>query len=722
MKLFTKIVIVLSVVAIISVSVEVFFVYTFTKSALQNDIEQEQSELGKQVMDKIDRLLFNYYLGIENIGEEEHIERTLGGELKDARVMERRIKELPFLTGPWDIIQVMNYRGEVVISNTQHEIAGTLEKDPDELKAFNEAINGRIYYSDFIISKETSKPTIIFAAPIRDQEKPNSPIVGVVLGQVAWPVINQILETFEPVNHVELYTHEGILIATNQENSKELFIKNNDIAKKIKDLESVNLTTNTGEELETDSGFKAIVTTVLSRGYLGYKGDKWALFIETPTNIAFAPASKNGFQAGIILVPIILSSILVLFLFISRSLINPIILLTQFTRTISGGDLSKKISIRSKDEIGELGSSFNDMISRLEKYQGDLEEEHSRFMSSVNSLQLGFIAVDVSGNLIAINPAVLKILDLQNEGISFNTIADKIGKNFDLRYHYKHCILEKTHLDVKDVEFGPRFLRIFLAPINLTTTGEIIGAVILIEDITEQKILDRSKDEFFSIASHELRTPLTAIRGNASMLTDLYKSREGDQDAKEMVDDMLSASERLIRIVGDFLDVSRLEQSRAVFKRESINIAEVIKEVLKEINGNASKKNIELKFSSPEIAVSLVMADKDRVKQVIVNLISNAINYTKQGSIVITIENKDKFVKIYVKDTGVGIAIKNQSLLFHKFQQAGDSNLIRDVTQGTGLGLYISKLLVEAMGGTIQLEESTVDKGTIFSFTLPMIK
>jgi signal transduction histidine kinase len=117
-------------------------------------------------------------------------------------------------------------------------------------------------------------------------------------------------------------------------------------------------------------------------------------------------------------------------------------------------------------------------------------------------------------------------------------------------------------------------------------------------------------------------------------------------------------------------------------------------------------------------AAALVMADADRLKEVIINLISNAINYTRAGSVGLELSQKPDAVTVRVRDTGVGIPQRNQSLLFRKFQQAGDT-LARDNTQSTGLGLYISKLMVEAMKGTIQLEESVPDKGSVFSFTLP---
>lgn len=353
----------------------------------------------------------------------------------------------------------------------------------------------------------------------------------------------------------------------------------------------------------------------------------------------------------------------------------------------------------------------------------ELREEQAKLVAAINNLPRGLILIDTNYNILLTNASLGRILGLSGSPASW-TMADiekKLNGILDVKKQSFICQNEKKSIAVKELAFGKKFLDIYFAPIIiLKDHEEVIGNLILIGDITDQKVLERGKEEFFSIASHELRTPLTAIRGNASLLQDFYADKIKDEEARQMIADMLIASERLIHIVNDFLDVSRIEQSRMEFKKEKFGISEVISNSAKEINGNALAKKIELRFDLPD-QLLMVLADKDRVKQILVNLMGNAINYTKEGKIVISVEKIDKFVKVYVKDTGVGIPLQNQSLLFRKFQQAGDV-LARDVTQGTGLGLYISKLIVESMGGVIVLEESVPGKGSTFSFTLPLAK
>jgi signal transduction histidine kinase len=266
-------------------------------------------------------------------------------------------------------------------------------------------------------------------------------------------------------------------------------------------------------------------------------------------------------------------------------------------------------------------------------------------------------------------------------------------------------------------------LRVYLAPLTGQSADKILqllGVVILVEDITEQKVLERSKDEFLSIASHELRTPLTAIRGNASLMKKYYADTIATTEMTEMIDDIHESAIRLIGIVNDFLDVAAIEQGKMNIQPATFQVQEVIADVIRELEHLCSDKGIVLQTDDSVADVPTVFADKARIKQVIINLIGNAIKFTDQGSITVSTRSDDSFVHIIVTDTGRGMNEANQKLLFHKFQQAGSSILTRDTTKGTGLGLYISKLIVELSGGTIGLQSSVENEGSAFAFSVPI--
>jgi signal transduction histidine kinase len=276
--------------------------------------------------------------------------------------------------------------------------------------------------------------------------------------------------------------------------------------------------------------------------------------------------------------------------------------------------------------------------------------------------------------------------------------------------------------DKRNISLAGKFIDIFVAPIYVGGRDEdFIGSALLIQDQTEAKVLERSRDEFFSIASHELRTPLTAIRGNTSLIQEHYSDKL-DPELKEMVNDIHDSSIRLIDIVNDFLNMGRLEQQRIDFKNESFVIEDLIAAALKEYEVTGSRQNLSLEFIAPPKPMPRVFADKDRIRQVLINLIGNSLKFTTMGGVKISVRENDGMVEVSIVDTGRGIALPNQALLFHKFQQAGDSLFTRDTTKGTGLGLYISKLMIEAMGGKIWLVRSEEGKGSEFAFTLPLAK
>jgi two-component system phosphate regulon sensor histidine kinase PhoR len=353
----------------------------------------------------------------------------------------------------------------------------------------------------------------------------------------------------------------------------------------------------------------------------------------------------------------------------------------------------------------------------------ELHAEQTKLQASINSLSVGYIMVDKDYNILIINNAAKQTLCASAVSpyttvteCNFVHIENELKQVLNLRAFINQCFIEKKPLLLKELRLKNRYFKIFITPI--ITLG-VIGVVILIDDITEAKVIERSKDEFFSIASHELRTPLTAIRGNTSMIQEFYADKLTDPQLVEMLQDIHSGSVRLISIVNDFLDTSRLEMKKMVFKNEAFDLVQLVKDTVKEYETTGATKNLYLKLELPAQKLPFVFADKDKVKQILINLIGNAIKFTDSGGVSLRIMPESNFVKVFVADTGRGISHESQNLLFRKFQQAQENTLTRDTTKGTGLGLYISKLLMEGMRGLIKIESSELGKGTTFSISLP---
>jgi PAS domain S-box-containing protein len=248
--------------------------------------------------------------------------------------------------------------------------------------------------------------------------------------------------------------------------------------------------------------------------------------------------------------------------------------------------------------------------------------------------------------------------------------------------------------------------------------GHVTGAIIVFRDITKERELERAKEEFFSIASHELRTPLTAIRGNAAMIKDYYSEVLKDPELKEMIEDIHHGSIRLIELVNDFLDSSRLEQGRMTFHIDDIDLIPVVQSALEDLKSVASDKQLTLHLDAAPGTRLMVNADPDRVKQIIINFVGNALKFTERGGVKVMPYEENGRAVVNIIDTGVGIDPEKQKLLFQKFQQAGKSTMTGDVTKGSGLGLYISKLLARGMGGDVYLVESALGRGSTFRLIL----
>ncbi|MDB5178325.1 MAG: Na+/proline symporter [Patescibacteria group bacterium] len=433
----------------------------------------------------------------------------------------------------------------------------------------------------------------------------------------------------------------------------------------------------------------------------------------------------------------------------SAILVNLLFTITPALRLILGGinevvrgNLKYRIRLQSHNEFGSIAGFFNQAIAEVEQLHEELKKEKAgverqvddrtqelsrekaRFLASINSLPLGFIMTNVSGAIHTINPAMQHMLDLRAGDLSLEDISKRlegrVGLLEELLTQAAKCVKKKSIITLNEINDNSRIYRALIAPVLVPHTKEIIGTAVLVEDVTEERVMARSKDEFFSIASHELRTPLTAIRGNTSMIEQFYTEQLKDKELHEMVGDIHDSSVRLIQIVNDFLDMSRIEQGKMKFDLSDFDMQSVVHDVFYDLGSIRDQKHI---FLKSELDKGLMVhADKSRITQVVYNLVGNAMRFVETGGITISGAAEGKLLKVSITDTGRGISPEGQQLLFHKFQQANNNILTRDDTRGTGLGLYISRLLVEHMGGKIALERSEVGKGSTFSFTVPLVK
>lgn len=395
--------------------------------------------------------------------------------------------------------------------------------------------------------------------------------------------------------------------------------------------------------------------------------------------------------------------------------------MSNLTKAVSQAEKRSKHSlpvVDTGDEFQVLSEAFDHYVHENQEYMQRIVEEQTRLKSSIKNLQLGFIMFDSKKNIMMFNTAAQKILfDKKTSNLpeSLDELDNKLKGNLSFSSHVKKCYESERAVEIESVEFDKKFLHMFITPVIIDSTDQIIGCVVVIQDITEAKILERTRDEFFSIASHELRTPLTAIVGNMSMMKSYYGDVLKDPELKEMVNDVQDSGRRLIKIVNDFLDTSRLELGKIELTTSSVNIVDMCESIIKEFSMAQPKQSqVVLSVQKPDINTPNVLGDRDRIRQVIVNLVGNSLKFTESGKVTLKFSMLNDMVEVAIEDTGKGIPKEYQNLLFRKFQQATSSILTRDNTRSTGLGLYISRLLIEQMEGKIYLEKSAPNEGTTF--------
>ncbi|MGH4051339.1 MAG: two-component system histidine kinase PnpS [Clostridium sp.] len=389
---------------------------------------------------------------------------------------------------------------------------------------------------------------------------------------------------------------------------------------------------------------------------------------------------------------------------LSYTIVKPIIDLTFITSRISKGEFNRRIRTFSDGEIGELAKNFNKMADKLEFTLNEVTEKQNRLEAILQSMDSGVIAVDRKNKVIMINPYAKKIFGITKDIIGQN-LMDNI-RNFELEN-----ILNKSDNNYKEIKIvwpKERDLRIKTA--DIINKSEHIGTVAVVQNITEVKKLENMRTQFVANVSHELKTPLTSIKGFAETLKYV-----DDACTKEKFLNIINEeAERLTRLITDILTLSHIEQHKAV-KKQKIDVNKIIEDVYNLMKNTADLKGIELSLQNQN--VKTLIGDLDQFKQMLINLVDNAINYSETGnSVIIGTMSKDDKCILWVKDTGVGIAKQQIPRLFERFYRV-DKARSRS-KGGTGLGLAIVKHIVIEFNGKIYVE-SQLGKGSNFIVEIP---
>jgi PAS domain S-box-containing protein len=389
----------------------------------------------------------------------------------------------------------------------------------------------------------------------------------------------------------------------------------------------------------------------------------------------------------------------------------------------------KRMNLELSKKVNELQKSERSIIrafADLQEARKRADDERDKTSAIISNFIDPIIVIDAESSINLVNPAAREVFGFDDEDLttkvkdknnySMKNFQEIIQQDFKVRDH-KELKSSNPNEEEVVVKLGEQELtyKVITARV-VDNKQEFLGTMKIFYNLTREKMIDKLKSEFISIAAHQLRTPLSAIKWVIKMVLDGDAGKLNNEQEKLLTKGYIS-NERIIDLVNDMLNVSRIEEGRFGYSFKKEKLSEIINEELKDMEELIKEKKIMLNLNFPKQAPA-VSIDRQKMELVIQNLIENAFKYSPEhGRIDISVEAGDKFIKVRIRDNGVGIPERDKPKLFSKFFRA--ENVIRMQTEGSGLGLFIVKNIIEAHGGKITFE-SEEGKGTEFVFTLPI--
>jgi len=486
----------------------------------------------------------------------------------------------------------------------------------------------------------------------------------------------------------------------------------------------------------------------------------WCLIVKEDLSEVLAPNNKLILIIGLTLLAVIIASFPISYLLSSIAL-KSLLVLQKNVREVAAGDLNQKIAIDTKDEIGDFSRAFNKMVESVKKIKEESDKEARDFINAYQNQRLtfelqqkaivniledteaektkvsallsgigeGVVATDINTDVIFINKSAEDMLGWKQEEV-FGKSLYKFLKVYDEKdkplsdEHRPFFVALKTGNKVfssivKNYFYSKKNGEKFPVSISVTPillNDKLIGAINVFRDITHEKEVDKAKTEFVSLASHQLRTPLSAINWYTEMLL-AGDAGKITKDQKQYLEEVYRSNKRMVELVNSLLNVSRIDLGTFAINPEPCDMSDVAKSILMELTPMIKTKKMKIEEFYDK-SVGKINVDQKLIRIIFQNLLSNALKYTPEGGKVsVSIAKQGDNALIKVQDTGYGIPKKDQIRIFEKLFRA--DNIREKETDGTGLGLYIIKSILEQSGGKISFE-SEENKGTTFFVTIPL--
>ena len=400
---------------------------------------------------------------------------------------------------------------------------------------------------------------------------------------------------------------------------------------------------------------------------------------------------------------------LVLSVLLAQILITPLRALTRGTRQVAAGDFEQRLDATSNDEIGVLTRNFNYMAQVLQDTISEAENERNKLSTLFLHMTDGVVAFAASGTVIHFNPAATQMLSRQLDPTT--TFDEIFGEEAELD---TLLTLKRPQYIERQKTVGERELELFLAPFSSNQTQG--GVLVVIHDVTEQRKSEQSRREFVANVSHELRTPLTNIKSYAETIVSAGDELPGELRTN-FLGVIINEADRMTRIVQDLLTLSKIDYGKMEMNISRFSFAQAVQNVYEAARLNAEQNHHHTMTFTCEDNIPEVNGDRERIEQVVMNIVSNAIKYTPDGGkIEIHVGTGKKTVYVRVTDNGIGIPEKDLPRLFERFYRV-DKARSRE-SGGTGLGLSIAREILQQHKGDIHID-SVYGEGTDVVITLP---
>ncbi len=633
---------------------------------------------------------------------------------------------------------IITNRHQQVIFATDDQLLFQKIDEPWWDKAYNNGIGYRLI-SDVQYDTEMQQHTLPITLPITGPP-PESKVIGILRIVSPLPKLSEVVNPQKDGEEICLFDQYGRLICVPPDSGHQF-------------LDTIEMTNAAGDAInardeyhgsdmegETDArGEKRIYGWARTKRWEPRDSERqnltdrrraepqfvsqnfanWRVLVSLPTSLAFSEVTKF---TRIILWFTLISCLVVIAiaLVVSQRIVTPIRQVTGAARAIGRGEFDQEIPVTSSDEVGILAEEFNSMRWNLKSAVERLTEEEKKMTAIVNSIAEGLILVDSDNRILHINPAAERLLDLSQDSID-KDITELIHNDELIQIEQAPSKNEDTNFvsEITLIHHDEKLVLRTIASPFLDENGQTLGTVYLFDDVTREKEIDQMKSDFISLVSHELRTPLTSIIGFVSFILDGKAGAINDRQRNSLAR-VQRQSKRLAALINDLLDISRIESGRIQMEQAPISILDIVTQRIEEIRPQADEKSIQLNLTAPE-SVSQILGDEARMGQVFTNLIGNAIKFTpNNGEVSVKVEADGNLLHVEVIDTGPGIPPEERQKIFDKFYQLSDISTRQQ--GGSGLGLSISKSIVEAHGGKLWIDDGNQGKGSNFQFVLPLVR